>query len=178
MTNPKPGMQVSFGSWLLAGVVACFAFWGCTQERQPCLTPKTASLNMEFVHYATDSATTTIDTALPMAIFGAITAPDTVKYTLYKSPSANFTISLSPDADSCSWLVFTDSFYVRPDTISFKYQRKLQFLSNACGFTYFYSLSSVQTTHKSIDSVLITNPSVTNNANATKQLKIYVKTGI
>ncbi len=162
----------------LTGLVVlclCFAIASCTQERQPCLTPKTASLNLVCVHYPADSipsATSMKDTALPKALFGALTA-NGAQYVYYKNISSNFTLSLSPDADSCSWVVSPDSLAHPLDTLNFYYQRKLQFLSNACGYTYFYSLSAVHTTHNNIDSVLITNPSVTNDAN-TKQLKIFI----
>ena len=151
---------------------------GCTQEREPCLTPKIASLNIECVHFPTDTATTTIDTLLPAAGFGAVTDSGT-RYVIY-SPSSNFTISLSSRVDSCRWLFSTDSagFTTQQfDTLDFYYQRKLQFLSNACGYTYFYVLNSVKLLKNAglsaIDSVLITNASVTNDVNV-KQLKIFI----
>ncbi len=169
----KPTKNISF-CLLLATVVACSGLFSCNQERQPCLVPKTASLNIECVHFAADTATTTIDTALPNAIFGALTNGG-LKSVVYTTASALFTISLSPLADSCSWLVLTDSTYsTPPDTLNFYYTRQLQFLSNACGYTYFYTLSSATTTHNHIDSVLITNPSVTNNVNTTRQLEIFI----
>lgn len=142
----------------------------CTQERLPCLTPKIASLNIECVHHNTDS--TTIDTALPAAVFGAMTATG-IKAEIFPLQS-NFTISLSSVSDTCRWIFTTDSLKYNVDTLSFYYRRSLQFLSNACGFAYFYSLDSVHTSHFNIDSVLITNTSVTNNANI-KQLKIYIR---
>lgn len=149
----------------------------CTQERQPCLTPKIASLNMRFVHFANDTAVNNfnnaLDTALPMAQLVAITGTglDGKQYT---APAANFTIQLSPVADSCQWMVRADTISTRPyDTMTFYYQRQLTFLSNACGFTNFYALDSVHTTHSSIDSVILLNRSVTNDVN-TRQLKIYM----
>ncbi len=152
-------------------LLCCSMLFACTQERQPCLTPKTASFNLKCVHYLTDTNTTTQDTSLPRAVFIPLT--DTPLQSLYyRTSSANFTISLSPVADSCSWLITTDSLLYAFDTLSFHYTRKLQFLSNACGYTYFYSLTAATTTYNNIDSVLITNPSVTNDVN-TRQLKIF-----
>jgi hypothetical protein len=156
----------------MVALLCCVLALSCTQERQPCLVPKTASLNLRCVHYISDTNTTVFDTALPRAVFGSITASGN-KFVYYPTLSSGFTISLSPDADSCSWLMTTDSLLQPFDTLGFHYQRKLQFLSNACGYTNFYSLSSVTTTHNNIDSVLITNPSVTNDVN-TKQLKIFI----
>lgn len=143
----------------------------CTEERLPCTTPKTASLNITTVHFPTDTATTFVDTALPAAVFSPITSKGNVGIIFPQQTS--FTISLSPVSDTCRYLFATDSFYQKVDTLSFYYQRSLQFLSNACGFTYFYSLDSVHTSHFNVDSVLILNSSVTNNANIT-QLEIFI----
>ncbi len=152
-------------------LVCCSLLFACTQERQPCLTPKTASLNLKCVHYLTDTNKTTQDTSLPRAVFIPLTSGQ-LKSLYYTTSSANFTISLSPVADSCSWLITTDSLLQAFDTLNFHYQRKLQFLSNACGYTCFYSLTSATTTNNNIDSILITNPSVTNDVN-NRQLKIF-----
>ena len=161
----------------LAGSLCCLLL-ACSQERQPCLTPKTASFNIECVHYPTDSAITTIDTALPYAIFTAV-AGGGLKSVVYTIPSSVFTISLSPVTDSCTWILQPDTttatFSPVPDTFSFYYTRQLQFLSNACGYTYFFTFDSLHATHNNIDSALITNRSVTNNVNTAKQLTLYFK---
>lgn len=151
----------------------CLIAWAaCTQERQPCLTPKTASLIMESIHFKTDTATIPVDTSLPNAVFIPVTAKDTG---IIYPPQASFTISLSPDSNICQWMFSTDtpihSFGI--DTLTFYYRRNAKFLSNACGFTYFYNIDSVHTTHLIIDSVHILNTSVTNNV-STKHLQIYI----
>ncbi len=169
-----------FSGWLskwLMALCTCIAISGCNAERDICLVPKTASLTMQFVHFPTDTATATKDTALPHALFGAITTRG-VQSVYYTTSGSVFTISLSPDTNYCQWLITTDSLVNPIDTISFSYDRKLQFISNACGFANFYTLKTVQSTHYNIDSVQITNPSVTNDANATKQLKIFIHPGI
>jgi len=157
---------------MVLALCVVFGVASCTQEREPCYTPTIASLNIECVHYTSDTATTVLDTALPKAIFGALTN-NGVKAVIYPQ-TANFTISLSSVANSCQWIMSTDSVAYPFDTLSFFYQRKLQFLSNACGFAYFYSIDSVHFTHnQDIDSIQITNTSVTNNVN-TKHLKIFI----
>lgn len=177
MTN-KPAIGFIERSWpyiLLLGMIV-WLLPSCTQERQPCLTPKTASLNLHFVHFPVDTAinnNSTQDTALPSAIFGAVTGGN-VKEFIYRTPSAYFTISLSSTADSCTWIFKADSAFTTYDTLNFYYRRQLKFLSNACGYTNFYTIDSVHTTNSTgIDSVIITNPSVTNDVN-TRQLKIYM----
>ena len=177
-----PASLYRSGLRLLGILLIGSAFMACTQERQPCLTPKIASLNLRFVHFAADSAialNSFSDTGLPKAIFTAMTDSGN-RSVIYTSPSAYFTISLSPVADSCKWLVLADSASLLTaasfDTMSFYYKRKLQFLSNTCGYTDFYAIDSVHTTKNHVDSVIITNTTVTNDVN-TKHLKIYMHPG-
>ncbi len=138
-------------------------FWcACTQERQPCLTPKTASLSIKSVWKNTD--TTSIDTALNAAVFAPFGGPVTGGV-LY-GRSSNFTVSLSPQSDTCRWKFTPDTTGGGVfDTLTFLYSRELHFISNACGYSYVYNLNSVLATHHSIDSVFIKNASVTNNVN-------------
>ena len=154
----------------------CGIGWvACTQERQPCLTPKTASLIIETIHLTSDTATIPVDTALPAAIFiPVLPKKDTLPETIYPQQQSLFTISLSSDSTICQWKITTDTLPTNQyDTLTFFYQRNLQFLSNACGYTYFYTLDSVHTTHINIDSLHIINTSVTNNVN-TKHLQIFI----
>ena len=158
----------------------CALTWAaCTQQRQPCLTPKIATLIIESIHLKTDTSTIPVDTLIPAAVFIPIVpGRDTEQVTTYPA-QALFSISLSPDSTVCRWAFSTDSLknvglYI-PDTLTFFYKRKLQFLSNACGYTYFYSLDSVHTnaSHTIIDSLHILNSSVTNNVN-TKHVQIFI----
>ena len=137
-----------------------------------CLTPKIAILNIKTMHLTDSNSTVFADTGLPAAIFGAVTATGLTE--LIYSRQSTFSISLSPVTNGCKW-IFTPDSAGSPlfDTLTFYYQRELQFLSNACGYTYFYNIDSVKTTHFNIDSVHITNTSVTNNVN-TKHLQIYI----
>ncbi|NDC41201.1 MAG: hypothetical protein EBZ77_06570 [Chitinophagia bacterium] len=155
--------------WILLPVLALLG--ACTQERQPCLTLKTALLNINFVHYR-DTSTVVRDTALPRAYFvGSTVAGLNALY--YKSASSVFTLSLDPGRDTTRWLVTTDSLNYPFDTLDLVYTRQLNFLSNACGYTCFFKLTGATVTHNNIDSVLITDPGVTNNAQS-KNLKIFI----
>lgn len=155
----------------LSVVFIVLVFAACKQQRQTCLTPKFATLNVETMHIPTPGAAFA-DTAPPFPTFVAITnsGEDISNY----SRQSTFTLSLSPLADSAQWLFKTDTAgAVIFDTITFHYKRNLQFLSNACGYVYFYLISTVSTTHNIIDSVHIANANVTNNVN-TKHLQIYI----
>ena len=96
---------------LLILLACCSIVWNaCTQARQPCETPLSASLNIDMQHLVADTSTVFIDTALPGAEFIPITnlpnkGPDTDIY----AASADFTISLSPDDTMCKWAFTTDS---------------------------------------------------------------------
>jgi predicted nucleic-acid-binding Zn-ribbon protein len=163
---------------ILTIIALCSAIWAaCTQTRTQCFTPTIASLNLVCMHLTTDTGTIFSDTALPAAFWVAFTNSGP-KATLYSTQNSNFTISLSSDNDTCKWGLTTDTTIstinkTNIDTLTFIYKQHLQFISNACGYAYFYNLDTVITTHKIIDSVLITNPSVTNNVNTT-QLQIYI----
>jgi Family of unknown function (DUF6452) len=154
---------------LLVAVVACWA--ACKQDRQICLTPKIAILNVETMHIPIPGAAFA-DTAPPSPTFVGLTA-SAEEISNYNRQSS-FTLSLSPLVDTAQWLFRTDTASaIVFDTLTFHYTRLLKFLSNACGYTYFYNLNYITTTHNIIDSVHITNTSVTNNAN-TKHLQIYI----
>ena|ERR1035437_6888723 len=159
--------------YLLIVLIALYGIvWmACTQQRQPCLTPKIAILNVECMHKTSDTGTVFVDTALPHAVFLALT--DSGARGGYYPQQSLFTLSLSPLSDTCMWAFRTDTMAHIYDTITFYYKRNLQFLSNACGYTYFYTLTSVYAKGSMIDSVHITNTSVTNNVN-TKHLQIYI----
>jgi Family of unknown function (DUF6452) len=159
--------------YLLVAFVLCAMLWtACTQQRSPCLTPKIASFTIETMHLPIDTSTVFVDSALPSAVFTALTKTGKQE-TIFPLESI-FTISLSSDTGYCQWLFTTDSLNTNFDTMTFFYKRDLQFLSNACGYTYFYTLDSVRAKGTMIDSVHITNTSVTNNANTTKNLQVFI----
>lgn len=152
------------GKYLIAMAIPVLLLHACTQERQPCLTPKTAVLIMKSVRNTTDKKV--IDTAFNAAVLVPVTTVAD-KGTFY-SKSSTFTVSLSPLSDTCQWLFAADTAAGSAvDTLTFTYNRELKFVSNACGYSHFFSLNSVSSTHNTIDSVTISNKSVTNNVNTT-----------
>jgi len=160
----KPGKYL----YIVLIALSVVGWLACTQTRQPCETPLTASLNIEMQHLPTDTATIFVDTVLPGAEFIPIShlpnkGPDTAIY----PQGTNFTISLSPVDTMCQWAFTTDSSHFGFDTMTFYYQRQVQFISNACGYVDFYNIDTVITTRHNIDSVHILNKSVTNNVNTT-----------
>ena len=77
----------------------------CTQQRQPCLTPKIATLSIETIHFPTDTSTTTVDTAIPAATFiPVVPGKDTQLVTTYPQ-QATFTPHLSITIQTSLWLL-------------------------------------------------------------------------
>lgn len=165
----KPGVY----TWVLL-VVLLAGIAACTQDRGTCFTPKTSTLTINSSHYKNPGDTSFVDTALPNAVFAAM-VDTSLKAKIY-TRSSNFTVSLSPTTEVARWLFTTDSFKQELDTLTFYYRRKLHFISNACGFTYYFTLDSVHTTHNNIDSTRILNTDVSDNVN-TKHLRLYIKPG-
>lgn len=162
---------------LLLALLSSLTWAACKESVTPtCQEPTTASLFIHCYHYAVDTSTVPTDTVLPYAHFVSLGVP--VRNSQYTAGSSIFAISLSPFADSCKWGIIADSTKLVAgiellDTLTFHYQRQLNFLSNACGYTYFYTLDTVNTTNHNIDSVIITNTGVTLNANGISQLAVY-----
>lgn len=155
----------------IAAVLTALLFSSCTQERQPCITPKYASLILKTVRL--NASGSVVDTPMPAAVFGAITDSGTKGIIFPRS--ATFSLSLSPVSDSCRWIFAPDTTTgTLADTITFKYNRQLEFISNACGYTYFYGLTRVTSTNRNIDSIIITNTTVTNNVN-NSHLQVFIR---
>ncbi|MBL7692768.1 MAG: hypothetical protein JNM41_14340 [Flavipsychrobacter sp.] len=156
---------------LMPVVILCGLFFSCTQERQPCLTPKTAILKMKSVRKATDDKV--LDTAFNAAVFFPM-SPFVSTGTFFAKASG-FTLSLSPLSDTCQWRFAPDTAAgVLYDTLTFVYRRQLTFVSNACGYSHFFELDTVFSTHHTVDSASILNRSVTNNVN-TNHVQVFIR---
>src|SRR5205809_2678462 len=98
-------------------VVVIALFWlaaACKQERQPCLSLKSALLNVRTLHYAAPG-TLPVDTAIPNPIWVAMTDTVDVGIIYTQRDSFNLTLSSVPIAagsDVCvtNWAFTTDSF--------------------------------------------------------------------
>lgn len=152
----------------------------CSTERDPCLTPTTVYVRTGAYRVA-DTGTAIIDTFMVNPIVGTV---DTHLVAYLAGPGINKlynVITLKPTQDSCSWFIQPDSLYPqRRDTFTFYYQRQLKFISNACGYAYYYSLDRVKSTVHAfadsihgIDSVVIANGNINGNGNI-ENLKIYL----
>ncbi len=144
---------------------------GCNTDRELCLLPQNVFLKMQFVARASDTGMNVKDTVLPFILLNPIDYPEQYMSEGLKNVSS-FQIRLNPHQDSSRWYLQTDSTAsYRRDTITFYYERDLHFISNACGYTYYYRLGNIRTatrtladTIRSIDSAVIVQPNVNNEA--------------
>jgi len=140
----------------------------CETERDPCLQPVTAYLRIRTMQNITDSTTT--DSLLPSARWIAV---DSGVRVYYGPNVSRFSLSLNPMVDSSRYAVQPDSAAFSFDTLTFFYGRRLQFLSNACGYTYFYTLRSVKTTFHNVDSVRLKNDEINGNVNTPEHVQVF-----
>jgi len=159
---------------LLAACLLCFfaAMFSasCDTERDPCLQPVTAYLRVRSMRHVTD--TTTADSLLPNARWRPLGSDSLVLISFGKNVS-RFSLSLNPEADSARYVIQPDSANATFDTLTFIYGRRLQFLSNACGYTYFYTLRNVVTTFHNIDSLRLKNDEINGNVNTPEHVQVF-----
>ena len=157
--------------FLVAAIVGAFAACEKVEERDPCLQPRTVTLKAGAYRRAADTGTAVVDTALPFVIFAPIGGATALGFV----GSSKWAVPLSPQADSCRYVLQSDTAagLTVLDTLTFRYSRRTQFLSNACGYTYFFTLDTVITTTNALDSVrLTTTLDVTNEADA-EHIRIF-----
>jgi hypothetical protein len=141
----------------------------CSVDRDPCLLPKTTSLRVGT--YKIDTSGAAVDSVLPSPLWVPLTA-DSLQGILYSS-TAKFSLSLSSVTDSCRYILQPDTSVFSSDTLTFFYDRTLHFLSNACGYNYYFHLKTVRTTLHNIDSVKLTNTEVNSDANSAEHVQIF-----
>ncbi|WP_276134384.1 DUF6452 family protein [Polluticoccus soli] len=164
------------GQILLLILILSVVFVACEQERDPCLQPRTVSTRILFQKaLESDTGVIVSDSALPNAIVGVPDSPGRLIIGQTGKRLTLLPIVLSPHADSTRIYIIPDSAKTGPfdvDTVTFYYQRRLAFISTACGYTYHYFLNGLRTTNNNIDSAIITTPDVNDNVNI-RHVKIY-----
>jgi hypothetical protein len=76
--------------------------------------------------------------------------------------------------DSIRYTFRTDSTSTLFDTITFYYEPSVHFISNNCGYNYFYQIQNVKHTTHMLDSFAIPNSNVTDDAQ-TENVQFYFK---
>ncbi|HRO43763.1 MAG TPA: DUF6452 family protein [Flavipsychrobacter sp.] len=149
-------------------LLTAYCLSSCEQQRDPCLQPTTAYLRLRSMKNVAD--TTVADSLLPNPRWSAIDSGVTL---IFGRRTGSFSLSLNASADSSRYAIQPDSAVFSFDTLTFFYDRRLQFLSNACGYTYFYNLRSIKTTNHNVDSVLLRNNEVNGNVNTPDHVQVF-----
>ncbi len=150
---------------LTCGALACQK----ESSRSPCLEPKSVALRIQ-VSQRVD--TNTVDSALRSPVLTPIGGEGVLQYT---EATAKLQLYPSPLADSCQYVLRTDTASALADTLSFGYGRQLRYISDACGYGYIYNLLSARATGNFIDSVRIRNAAITSDVNSPVHVQIYLR---
>ncbi len=165
-------MSKRFMAWCL--ILWSWGLGSCSQDRLPCLVPEDVWLRVGCYRVEVGpEGPLPADTFLPKPLIGYADSPAVF---LLDPQTQRFALVLSPHADQTAVWVAPDSALIadpfQRDTLWIHYDRRLHFISNACGYTYHYSLKDLQFTRHQWDSVVIGDPEVTDNVN-TEHVKIY-----
>jgi len=167
VSKPQRSLLYTLLSCIAAAVIGS----ACNTDRPPCLQPLSAQVDIGCYQHI-DSNNTYIDTLLPNVNFVSLDIDSARFWYIGVKNVSKFAIILSPVHDTTRWVIQADSAVTAVDTLTFIYDRKLKFLSNACGYTYSFSLKQVLATKNDLDSVAINNSDVTTKAGI-EHVKIY-----
>jgi hypothetical protein len=78
--------------------------------------------------------------------------------------AASLYVPLDPARDSIRYLFRTDTTATLIDTLTFYYTPVVHFINNSCGYTYYYNLQKVITTHNMLDSAAIVSQLVSGDS--------------
>lgn len=158
--------------WTVCAGLVTAVLQACDTERSPCLEPVATYVNMKCYQHI-DSNNTYIDSLLPNVNIGSVDIDSARFWVSGLKKTGSFPVILSPLHDTTRWVLQPDSAVTAWDTLTFIYERRLKFLSNACGYTYTYLLQQVTATKYNIDSVAIGNADVTTKAGV-EHVKIFL----
>jgi hypothetical protein len=156
----------------ISAVLLLLVVLGCGKEsRDPCLQPRQTLMRAHAYRHA-DTGSAILDTLLPAPVLIPLSGQAVQYYYLATPRSARLSFTLSGVADSSRWVVRPDTASALQDTFTVFYDRQLRFLSNACGYTYFFNLKQIAYTRHALDSAVIARGDVTADANV-EHLKLY-----
>ena len=78
-------------------------------------------------------------------------------------------LPMDPGSDSCGFVLVAGN---RRDTLMISYNREVHFLSAECGFTMFFHILEKEYTSNLIDTVVVSNPLVSNVFN--EHIKVFM----
>lgn len=175
-------------SKLLLLILGCFiAFLASCSTDQECYEPVNVNARTGFTLISVDSVDSAVigidttyikkartnykDTFLPTA---TITVLGEDKNFLIGSTGTSIGPLLNPDKDSIRYSLRIDTITALYDTITFFYESSVHFISNNCGYTYYFNLQNVKSSYNSIDSIALLRKDVTNGSSDIN-VRLYFK---
>ena len=145
--------------WRWPFIFACsLILFSCTPGDY-CTEPIQTFMNAGF--YVSDGSVLQ-DTSLNNGILMRLDKPSSF-WSLRNSTS--FSIPLQTLADSSGFILQPDSSnQTQRDTLVIRYERKLHYISRACGYQYYFDIQSLNYTKHLLDSIVLKKPAVTNEA--------------
>lgn len=133
----------------------------------------TASIKIDSFTTIVDSIEKIRDSVMPapeMQVIGEDSA-----YTIIGKESILLAFPFNPEKDSIRYRFTADTTTKEYDTLTFFYTSSPHFISNNCGYTYYYNLDSVKSTNHVLDSNYVINPSLTDdNTNTTRKANVML----
>lgn len=170
--------NIGFFILLLAVIIAC------TPKEQECFQPTTVTAKVYFkVKDIRDTLiitdTSIIDTTFVYFRDTQMVAPsfytqfgDSILQVNGVRGTVNMTLPLNPDTNSIQYAFTPDRDQLIFDTLTINYTSELHFLSNNCGFTYYYNIDNVQVTTNFVDSFAVTDRNVTSDGSI-QNIQLY-----
>ena len=107
------------------------------------------------------------DTLLPAARMVTLDEENQFAFYPFSATPNKLSIALNPASESLRYQLQFDTAVAFYDTLTFFYKPSLHFISNACGYTYYYAIDIVHFTNNALDSIAYPDKNVTNEAGKT-----------
>lgn len=160
--------------------ITAISIAGCESDEPQCYEPQQVTANIRFeidkdTTVVIDSSNPNVppipkdtiyirDTALNFPIATSLVG-GTKDYST-QSDRYNLYLFLNPDTNFISYKIQVDSAMTDNmlDTLTLYYRPSLHFISNACGYTYYYAIDSVHCSKHVFDTAYVSEQSVTSEA--------------
>lgn len=162
--------------YILAVALVALVFIACEPGEPQCYEPNNVSCNLNILRKHIDSDTDTVQGRIVITnkasyldsfvitarafLLNDTTNPIVISIENYNT----FSVLLNPDTNHIRYKLQFDTTKDNFDTLNIFYHSNLHFISNSCGYTYYFGIDSVQSTYNFLDSIYISNNAVTNSA--------------
>ena len=145
----------------------------CSKSGPECFAPRSVAVQVGFMVIDTlvridsfNRPDTTIRIADTGMFYPTLTSldMDSVVTFVGEREQSRMSLFLNPDTNSIRYVVRTNRDSATVDTVTIDYEPYNHFISNSCGYTFYYNIKSVRSTRHLMDSVRINQTNVTSSA--------------